>query len=480
MFKKITTAFLLVFFCIIHANAQVGIGTSNPDPSSILDMNSTSAGMLAPRMTTTQRNAISSPATGLLVYDLTESAFYFYDAGWQPIGSVQAAETRDNYKLVKNISDLSDELTAGGGSLYQLNTDYLYEINGTIVFDHPVDLNGAYVEGVDVGEDILVNASGGTFFTGSTAGSLRNVTISGGGQQIFNLSGGTLVVNNSIFAGASSLGSLTGLDLVFMSVTQYVSNANGYTITGCDSFFMNNLFWEPSNTGTFIDFNGAFENVQLANGRVITESGETGIDVASNPTISNSAAMSNISFSGAGTRVRKYTTGTYTNYNFSTAWDVNCEGIPVETDANATGNFYFNGSLTSGFVQLVSSSTPVLIQGSGIFTTSGLFRFTSNLTGNRLEYEGVKARDFQINASLSVRVTDANNDFYAFIFAKNGVLINQSNAVVKIDNASQIQNVNLTAVTNLENGDYIEIYVQRLSGGGIDTMAIFSENLSLK
>lgn len=48
--------------------AQVGINTTNPDASAVLDIVSTNAGILVPRMTEAQRTAIASPATGLLVY----------------------------------------------------------------------------------------------------------------------------------------------------------------------------------------------------------------------------------------------------------------------------------------------------------------------------------------------------------------------------------------------------------------------------
>lgn len=50
-------------------NAQMGINTSSPDPSSVLDISSTIKGVLLPRLTTAQRNAISNPATGLLIYE---------------------------------------------------------------------------------------------------------------------------------------------------------------------------------------------------------------------------------------------------------------------------------------------------------------------------------------------------------------------------------------------------------------------------
>lgn len=57
------------------SNAQLGVGTMTPDSSSILDLTSTSKGLLAPRMTTVNRNAITLPATGLLIYNTTTSAF---------------------------------------------------------------------------------------------------------------------------------------------------------------------------------------------------------------------------------------------------------------------------------------------------------------------------------------------------------------------------------------------------------------------
>jgi hypothetical protein len=56
-----------IFSTSARAQGNVGIGTTAPDASALLDLTSLSRGFLVPRMTQSQRNAITLPATGLLV-----------------------------------------------------------------------------------------------------------------------------------------------------------------------------------------------------------------------------------------------------------------------------------------------------------------------------------------------------------------------------------------------------------------------------
>lgn len=54
----------------------------------MLDVTSTSGGLLIPRMTQTQREAIITPAQGLMVFQTDgTSGFYYYNSGWNQIGS---------------------------------------------------------------------------------------------------------------------------------------------------------------------------------------------------------------------------------------------------------------------------------------------------------------------------------------------------------------------------------------------------------
>jgi len=70
---------------LLSDNANtISIGNSSPSASARLQVDSTTSGFLPPRMTTTNRNAISSPAEGLCVYDTTLHKLYVYDGTiWQ-------------------------------------------------------------------------------------------------------------------------------------------------------------------------------------------------------------------------------------------------------------------------------------------------------------------------------------------------------------------------------------------------------------
>jgi hypothetical protein len=85
MKKELITIGLLLIINSLTAQ-NVGINTTTPDASAALDITSTTSGVLVPRMTTTQRTAIATPATGLLVFDTTLGQFYFYSgSAWTAI-----------------------------------------------------------------------------------------------------------------------------------------------------------------------------------------------------------------------------------------------------------------------------------------------------------------------------------------------------------------------------------------------------------
>jgi FG-GAP repeat len=108
---------LLLFF----TEAQnVGIGTNSPNSSAALDVSSTNKGMLIPRLTTTQRNGISNPATGLMVFDTDKGSVMFYD------GNSWRALSFSDESITQPESRVSSEPTtnAGFGSRVSMSGNY--------------------------------------------------------------------------------------------------------------------------------------------------------------------------------------------------------------------------------------------------------------------------------------------------------------------------------------------------------------------
>ncbi|MBG44328.1 MAG: hypothetical protein CL530_10210 [Aequorivita sp.] len=478
-----------IIFCSLTSHAQVGIGTTNPDASSMLDITSTSKGLLVPRMTTAQRNAITTPSNSLLVYDTTLKSFYYYDSttsSWVSINS--ASNQRNNYKLVKSVADLAPELAAGGGSKYLLQTNTYYEINGQITLAFPIDLNNAYVSGLDANEDILTRATG-PIFQGSTGGSIRNVTLTGGGSAFAITGGSSLLVQNTVIANFANVGTISNVGLYFGSIIQFTGNTTGITYSNIGNLLLNNQAWLDTNNGTFETFTGTFGLIEKVSGFTALNGSDIAIDVSSNPTVGNGVLLSTV-FSGTTTApggfIKKYTTGSYQGFNFTNSWTVNCPGIPRESDDIASGNIYYNGTITTGFVQSVANGSEFNLSGTSpnlnTTTAVNLFRVSSP-QNNRLTYLGKKTRTFQINASLSVRGNSGTGDYYAFFIKKNGstgTSLVETNTLMRVNNTSDISSNSISGTVELAPNDYIEIWGQRLIGTGTTSITVFSLNVNLK
>ncbi len=100
--NKLYLSLLILLLCgnSLFAQNNVGIGTTTPDPSAILELNTTNKGLLVPRMTVAQMNAIPAPVPGLLVFIQDSMSFAYYDGlaatwlylpdkDWKIVGNTQ-------------------------------------------------------------------------------------------------------------------------------------------------------------------------------------------------------------------------------------------------------------------------------------------------------------------------------------------------------------------------------------------------------
>ena len=126
--KKV--AYLLVFISTIGFS-QVGIGTTTPDASSLLDITSSSAGILIPRMTETDRTNIASPATGLLVYQTNNTAgFWFYNgSSWINIPTTAGSgEFQSIGGVVQNTTNVGgDDFVFGATTLSGSDSKFWFD-----------------------------------------------------------------------------------------------------------------------------------------------------------------------------------------------------------------------------------------------------------------------------------------------------------------------------------------------------------------
>ena len=203
MMKK---ALFLLFIVPVLALGQVGINTTNPHPSSILDMNSTTSGVLVPRMTAAEKLAITTPATGLLVYQ-TDSpiGFFYYDGtSWVQISTGSSAMGE-----FQSISGLVQNTTAVGSD------DFVFG---------DTDLEGA-------GSKFFLDTSKGAFRAGQSSGNEWDDANVGNGSAVLGYgtaSGdGAVAFNYGNASGANAFAAIGGSASGIESVALQSSTASG-------------------------------------------------------------------------------------------------------------------------------------------------------------------------------------------------------------------------------------------------------------
>jgi hypothetical protein len=220
-------AIVAMLCCIVNvfdvrAQTNVGIGTFTPNASALLDLTSLTQGLLPPRMTHAQMNAIpATVATADFVYCtdstgiLTPSTYYYYNgSAWVPFEGNYIANYFTTYGVIYGPTTQQNTLTAGATPLF--NVAY-------------AAASGASV--TDYGAEIESNASA------ATAGSATGLTILAIGSGTGTKATG-LVVSASGAAGDTSI-SATGL---------IAENGAGIATTSTDGLALQNLTASTSGT----------------------------------------------------------------------------------------------------------------------------------------------------------------------------------------------------------------------------------------
>lgn len=105
-----TTAIVVyfAFFAFTQGNIAINNDNSAPDASAMLDIKSTSQGLLIPRMTQDQRNAITLPANSLMIYQTDNNPGYYYNSGSTASPAWVKAGTDSGWSLTGNSGTSAD------------------------------------------------------------------------------------------------------------------------------------------------------------------------------------------------------------------------------------------------------------------------------------------------------------------------------------------------------------------------------------
>ena len=416
-----TVFFLCNFFVALAQNTGINADGSLPNTSAMLDVKSTNKGLLIPRMTQAQRDAIASPATGLLVFQTDNSAgFYFFNgAAWTGIGGGSANAwllngnaginpathfigTVDNQPLSFKLNNLYagqlhpvtgnvflgfnsgagntsgySNVGIGRGALFtnQVKTN-LVAIGDSALFNNGTGANGTQaVKNTAIGSKALYSNT-----TGSSNTSIGYNALNANTTGDYNTAFG---VEALLFNTAGGLNTAIGLNALRLNTTGGLNTA-----TGTNALFNNTTGGNNTAAGTFSLFTNTTGNDNTAAGYNALAANTNG----SFNTVSGSGALSS------------NTTGsdnTASGYHALTSNIGGSQNTAFGSEA-LLNNSTANSNTAIGFKALVSNTTGSDNLAAGweslFFNTTGSFNvaigdeaLSSNTTGNNNIALGVSA-----------------------------------------------------------------------------------------
>ena len=410
--KKLTLLTLMLL-ATLALNAQVAINTdgSTADPSAMLEVKSDTAGMLIPRMTKAQRNAITSPATGLLVFDTESHCFYYYNGSdWVKVGTAAASAL--------SLNDLSDAI---------------YDGSSLFVGDNSGGSDDGNNENTALGRNALSSNTSGENNTavGRNAG-YTNTTGTGntalGHNSLFlNTSG-----NHNAAIGDSALyNNTTGNSNIAIGTGALQSNTNRSNLVaiGDSALFHNGegaTNWNESIQNTAVGSKALYSNTTgFYNTAIGYQSMYNNSEGFSNAAVGNNALHNNTT-GGNNTAL-----GCYALY-FNKSKDRNTAigygamhyadssgSSPHSTENTAIGYNALHGSYTpannTGKYNTATGSTALEYNTSGSYNAAyGLGALSSNTTGNNNTALGLDAlysnSTGYSNVAIGIEALQANTD----------------------------------------------------------------------
>lgn len=299
----------------------IGATATGPLSGAIFSVKSTSKGVSFPGGTTTERNAIVSPAESLLFYDTTDGEYYYYDgSAWIPLSN-------------------------GAG------INNIYDSNGTLTSNRTMSLsNFSFLINSTYGSSLSFQTNGNVFLEGNAFAQLSAPEVNVQAGQALNLSGGNEIdVSTDTFTANIVTGSwLSSNDLLLKSFDQ-------------------KIWLQPQNATAGVSIAASSDAIDSS--AILKVSSTTrGVMLPRGTTAQRNA----IATPAASLIFYDTNDNEYYYYN-GTSW------LPMST--GGSGNIYDSNGTLTGDRTLTGATNDLTFSSLGIFTTSGsAFSQTFGLT----------------------------------------------------------------------------------------------------
>ena len=469
--------YLLLLFCVTNAIGQVGIGTTNPNLSSALDISSTTQGMLPPRMTTAQRNIIPSPANGLLIFNITTNTVdIFSPGGWRSLIVNNAANS--NVVYVYSLADLPAPISA----VITLIPTKVYIFSGIVdISPNYLVLNGAGLKGTDPSKDgVMSNVAGAVLRSSGVSVFMENFAVVplSSGTQAYDFTGTqshfcNLFSGNSVTEvgpASGGVGQINGFRAITI-LKNYWKCTNGVKIGGTvgkltSSFNFISDMQGVNAIGIEILANANILDIDLANNYF--ENITAGVKVNTPVTIDRGRMTTNM-FRGVTNLLVGFD-------SFTREWEmIQNTNVPnsratayISMDGNAPpaqGATATDMAIAATFYKIAGTTVPV--------SPTSLKRFTT--TSNRLTYTGKDPITAKVRASIGAKSPAVDSDYSIRIF-KNGVAVGPITSNATAGNNETFQ-ISLTMEVEMASNDFIEVFIRRNSG---NVTSLFVDNLQFQ
>ena len=361
------------------------------------------------------------------------------------------------------VQSLSDFPTPSAGVI-TLVSDIVYILDGDISVgtNRFVLSSNTTIRGLGGIVSTLTSTSSGNIFTATASFTLDDFILVATSGTVFACTGGTTesaYLYNFTIASASSVGTFTGWYSLFWDRGAVASATTGLTMAGTCSIFILDLVEFIAGYTTGVDLGSSTFNTCTFN-----RCGFGNASATNHIIIAASSGNLNAGKEGRilGCNFDSGATNIVTN---SDVGDLQWESLHNLNLSNTTRNA--QGYMHTTTTTTISggdgdSGNPKIVNGGTNWVTAHDDQFTIT-TGGRFTYDGITTAEFLISCALSGTTASGTQTINHYL-AKNGTTITASKTQKEYASTAVGSPAPCSAIVTLTNGDYVELYLENITG----------------